>query len=484
MSQYQLRIHIDRGEIWAVYDTPVIDGAVTEPVPLTNDPLRLRTISTLEAWLRRDEYLYGTMPPGTTGIVPDTVEVLGRHLYELMLSNDVGKRLQTAVAEVPKGETLDVHIIFGEEADRYATLPWELLHMPDDLNADGYFLATETKLVLSRHLNPPIEQETRVRHGSLVRVMLVNAIPQDTPGFDKENGVFTDLTAALGQKAEWLQVYTANAWDEDFISTTLSKTPADIVHIVGVCRATASGSLLLVPDPASETGTTWLNADRIVSTLTGEPDTVPQLVVLHLCERHQTKGDTQPFSENFERLAPSLIKENVAAVVAMQYPMARETAVPFLTHFYSLLADAKPIGHAVQLARRRMFTEHRERRFFGTPVLYMQSFDGSLINTQPAAAATKPPPPPPPAPPATAPSRETPQQLVLDTIEGYLLLEEDDPDGPSELVQEVTVWVRQTSWPPTFAAAWQTLRLRARNDQRPELQPLYRTISRALRERW
>jgi len=104
---------------------------------------------------------------------------------------------------------------------------------------------------------------------------------------------------------------------------------------------------------------------------------------------------------NFAGLAPQLIRANVQAVVAMQYPITQLAAMMFSTRFYRQLLRGDPVDHAVQISRWRMSLAVDDKtillRDFGTPVLYMRSHDGVI---QPEA---KPLPAEAPEVPTTSP---------------------------------------------------------------------------------
>jgi CHAT domain-containing protein len=137
--------------------------------------------------------------------------------------------------------------------------------------------------------------------------------------------------------------------------------------------------------PGDDGDAYWMGDDQFAD-LVGQTAAPPRLVFLHLCE-----GGTSDYKADFAGLAPQLVRSEVQAVVAMQYPITNRTAVTFSTSFYGQLANGAPIDNAVQAGRWRLGIAGKEDteqlRDFGAPVLYMRSRNGLL---QPPAAGAAP----------------------------------------------------------------------------------------------
>jgi hypothetical protein len=463
MSQYNFEITIEGGQVRATYDWPDAEDEKTEPVDLVDDPLRLATVILLEQGLKRWEFI-ARLDTNALLLVPDTFEVLGRHLYDLILKNDIGVALNEAFERLPAGETLGVLISFGADAEKLAPLPWEFLYSPGTAGK-GFFLATETRLVLSRCLPEPPRKEIRVADKRL-KLLFVIALPDDDE-FASERSGLLNLLGALGEGGDALEIISVPDLNEARLRESLRDNSIDIVHIVGVCRDDTPNPTILIQHNGTAT---WRDAGSVVSALTGEPATCPQLVVLHLCERASPPTLDKPFSESFERLAPMLVRAGIPAVLAMQYPMAREGAKRFLRQFYGELAKGEDIGRAVQRARSSMFDDEPGRRYFGTPVLYMQSVDGRLFGKATPVAAAK-----------AAHGRQVAKsvrdirQLVLDAIE------EHAPDD-EETINDVTAWANGIEWPDDRAEARRIIRRRWRDDQEPHRKSMYAALSRTVRQ--
>jgi CHAT domain len=400
---YEYRIEVRGGPpvtATGFLDTPVSKGAQYGPVTISPDPLRSRTVEVLRSWLKRWSAVQQT---GYSDLaVPKTLEVLGQHLYAMIVQGRVEDGLNAA-REAAGTRTLRVLLSFDTEADNLAQLPWELLYDPAS-NGSTDFLARAHRLVLSRSLILPVGRLLTTPKEPPLVVYFIVAIP-NTAGYALQR---SQLLETLKQPAEYtssINPEILSRWDTEEIRRRLnSQTPPHIVHIIGVCRRRWVQDELrtqLCLDDGSGTER-WVGTNALLRLFDDDgsvdPEDRPRLVVLHLCE-----ASPIDFEVTFERLAPQLIQRGIPAVLAMQYPVAGEAARRFVGHLYDKLAERKSIEEAVQDARLVLFTEYEEDRLFGSPVLYMQSVDSQLLPMRtgtPAGAdsgpgsvsATSPPP--------------------------------------------------------------------------------------------
>ncbi len=145
----------------------------------------------------------------------------------------------------------------------------------------------------------------------------------------------------------------------------------------------------------------WVSAQQM-STLLSRTDV--RLAVLTACKSAVMAGQSV-----FSGMGPSLIKEGVPAVVAMQYSVTVEAAKSFTRSFYLALAQYAPLTQAMSQARAALFAD--ETAWY-RPVLYLRTDaknpEGKLFarksKPKPAAGIAPPPAPVTPAPqPAPAP---------------------------------------------------------------------------------
>ena len=74
-----------------------------------------------------------------------------------------------------------------------------------------------------------------------------------------------------------------------------------------------------------------------------------------------------------------MVRQGIAAVLAMQYEITDRAAIEFSRTFYEALAYGLPIDASVSDARVSVNIEVNNSFEWGTPVLYMRSLDGVLF---------------------------------------------------------------------------------------------------------
>ena len=463
---YEYRIEVTGGaevRVTGFLDTPTRKEARFGPVVMQPDPLRTATVEVLRSWLNRwtavRQTKYSNLP------VPRTFEVLGQHLYSILIQGAVEDGLNEARREAREGgATLRVLFGFDDQADDLAQLPWELLFVRGP-GGSGDFLARAHRLVLSRQL---LLEGGRLRitpkEPPLV-VYFVVAVPT-TPAYAAQRG---QLLASLQEPAEYTSSIVPDIleeWDPEEIRGRLAREPyPHIVHIIGVChrswREGESRLELCLDDGAG--GERWVDTDALLGLFDNDgsldPEDRPRLVVLHLFE-----ASPLDFEVTFERLAPRLIRKGIPAVLAMQYPLAGEAAARFVRHLYEKLAGRKSIEEAVRDARLVLFTDYAEDRLFGSPVLYMQSFDSQLL---PMPTGT-------PAGADAGPGSVSTTGRPPRSWEEFLVRELWDQQQPAELVREVQRFLIGTTWPEDRSDVQAILAQKVREHaNRPDLLVIY-----------
>ncbi len=363
---------------------------------IDQSPLQRDTIRILQDWLNRWGVLSRVAGQYEKLYVPGTFKVLGQYLYELLFPRLIADGFDAAKDEAEKqGASLRVVLRFeqGDDGpDDFAALPWEFLYHPPAVGRDGFFIAVETNLALSRRIalagNPPA-----LPRGPLpLRILFVVSTPKsltDVAGtlrlqvsddqgkeYSDDRQTLIEFLAEFQYDPSRLQVKNITSWDPSRIRGELARELGyNIIHLVGVCRTTSDDVEMALPGEDGITG--WQGSRSVVDLLSNETrGRCPGLVVLHLCEARR-----DDYTATFERLAPKLVRAGFPAVLAMQYPLPTRDATRFTEKFYELLTRGKEIGQAVQEARRSLVHPSGHDRLFGTPVLYLQSVDGQLVRT-------------------------------------------------------------------------------------------------------
>ena len=94
-----------------------------------------------------------------------------------------------------------------------------------------------------------------------------------------------------------------------------------------------------------------------------------QCVILNACE--SARGI-------WAGLAPTLVRADIPAVVAMQWPIEDRAAITFAKSFYRTLAAGRAIDECVSEGRVAIDTASPHSIMWAAPVLFIRSLDGQL----------------------------------------------------------------------------------------------------------
>jgi CHAT domain len=130
-----------------------------------------------------------------------------------------------------------------------------------------------------------------------------------------------------------------------------------------------------------------------------------RVAVLNAC-----RGARSTAHDPFVGVAQGLINAGLPAVIAMQFAITDNAAIIFSDEFYGAFANSYVIEAALAEARKALFSKPQYNLTeWGTPVLFMRSSDGHIIN------------PPIPSPPAPI-KRSTPKAIIAAIIAGIILV--------------------------------------------------------------
>jgi hypothetical protein len=367
MSQMEFRIDLSPGR--ASYWYGERGGEPVEEltnIDLVIDDLTLNTAKLLESWLN----VWDRIGIQSTAVLkPDTFKIIGTHLWMLILDNEIGTKLKEKI-EIDHDPPLQVLINFEDHVSGdLRSLPWEFLCLPNTED----FLATSTRLLLVRFAPSTARPGTRVdRATNKLGVQFVTALPRAA-----KYEVVNERIRAL--QKDLVNLPNLDVYDliEEFrtgdIEAALQNDarPCHVVHITGLCRGEPGYPKLWLD--AENGAPAWQDPRPLIDALTSAGGKLPRLVILQLSETEEGDAD-----ENFERLAPELIRRGIPAVLAMQYTLPPRNQSIVWTKFYKDLSEKMPVGKAVQLSRYGMLHGRLPNREFGTPVVYLRE-DGPLV---------------------------------------------------------------------------------------------------------
>jgi tetratricopeptide (TPR) repeat protein len=294
----------------------------------------------------------------------------GKELYKKVFAGQLGEYFDKSLKEAQKNRSgLRISLRFNKNAQEIAVLPWEFLHNGDD------FLVTNRELLISRLpveitkiQSPPLE--------SILRMLVVvsNPIaPQITPlNMELEQEVILEAVDRLNREYKMEVDFTEDATFET-VESYLNEKEYHIVHFTGHGKYDDNkhGGFLIFE---SEDGKAReIDNTAIADLFAGRGI---RLVVLSACQSGKVSN-----RETYADLASILVKENIPAVVAMQYSILDLSATKFAQTFYQSVALGKPVDLA--LTEARIVMKHSEKSNgidFATPVLYLADPECIKVN--------------------------------------------------------------------------------------------------------
>lgn len=255
------------------------------------------------------------------------------------------------VVETPKpagpGPTVDlrdayVTISVDQPAD---LLPWELLDLG---NGPAGLVAT----AMARIPHDTVRAAERLAAEGPMRILIITARPmgaRDVPYLAVAQHLRDLIHAHPGGIAlRIVRPPTIQA----FAAALADAQGVDVIHFDGHGDLRPEGPILVFE--ADTGGPVHIPADRFIDPIRAAN---PRLVVLNACRSAQAPGsgrDGAPSASVDPSLAYRIAAETGVPVVAMRYLVRADTAGRFVGALYEELLAARPIGPAVQAARRRL----------------------------------------------------------------------------------------------------------------------------------
>jgi hypothetical protein len=377
------------------------------------DKLKRRTIETLIDMLREGRLVRGR-----------EYETLGVNLYSVLLDNDIGKELIDQVNEQTPRKALRVNLEFetseGGIAYGLECWPWEYLRYEPGQGRLGrrYYLATTTRLTLTRSLWLQGLLSDTVLDNPPLKVLFVVARPSNLDEFDPEktkkaiDKFKIDVAASLAERfpedkiedlVEFDELidpqpalaidrspqYEPQATWEKFCGKVFnmgkklsdSRRGPNVIHFLGHGSYEDDTGRIAFTHRNGEAH--WIDDEMMAETL----DVVRaelKLVFLQACESGSLPRHKYDPYRGVTGVGLCLAKCDIPAVVAMQYDIKPRDADTFANAFYGALADNEPIDVAVQIGRARIAASRQSSNVasrgeaFGLPVLYSRK-PGTLI---------------------------------------------------------------------------------------------------------
>jgi hypothetical protein len=349
----------DEEKITAKLDTEDYTGTVEM------DSLRLRTIRLFRTWIETGRLLER-----------EGLEVLGSHLYQAIFNGDISRCFENAVKKSSSSNRLRVRLFFQPNAIKLANLPWEYLFRPETETSKGYFLSTRTQLTLFRFM--PREGQPEIKpFKTRLKVLVVFAEPDgaqpaeaselEYPSIPTIKSEMKKMFDDLNVQVDFLEYPTDTSLPE-----ILDSFNPHVMHFIGHGIIDKKSNLSKIAIMDENKNLILIRDNLFASYVENSGNRNLRLVFLHLteCAHHLDINPEENYS-SFAGMAPALIKANIPAVVAMQFPIQYPVAKKFYESLYKELAAGNDIDSAVQTGREKIALDpkYSETHIFGTPVL-------------------------------------------------------------------------------------------------------------------
>lgn len=342
------------------------------------DPL-LRSLE--KAVLRPPRRAAGSSTAGCGELDP---RAIGARLFDALFTGRVGERWSFSrgrtAGESDVGLRLRLHFDLGDTAAiQVAALPWELLY---DVERRDFLARSRTTPVV-RYLDVT-GRSTPSPAAPPLRVLLAAAAPRGCADLDLE-GDLEAVSKAWSRGAGVEPVALPHATAEG-LRQALIASPFHVLHFAGHggYSPDRDDGVLLLERPGG--GRKPLPARVLAQTLRDIPSL--RLVVLSACDTaaYPRRHGTDPFTG----VAVALVAAGLPAVVAMQFPITDRAAIEFGRALYGALAAGEPIDAAVVEGRQGIYRADPEAHEWATPVLYLRTSDGRVLDRLVAHSGTSP----------------------------------------------------------------------------------------------
>ncbi len=296
---------------------------------------------------------------------PEEVELLGRSLHEFLFPAEVDEIFRRCREDKTKGLRIRLRI----DPEELSLLPWEYCFDPHTRQ----YMALERQTPFVRYIAEGFAAPTTLTMPRPVKLLVVLAAPKDQPELDMQREE-AGIRQALRHVPVELTVLR-HATIEKLHDTLLDVEP-HILHFSGHGVVSGGFGALALEKPGSG-NTDPLTARQLRGLLNRMGIT---LAVLNACEtaRHSTR-------DALMGVAQALIREEIPAVIAMQFLVSETVSLMFTRRLYEFLFRGDPLEKIVTETRVGIDINAEEDRIsWGIPVLFMRAKDGYLWKPEPS----------------------------------------------------------------------------------------------------
>lgn len=290
---------------------------------------------------------------------PDEVEILGKSLHEFLFPPEVNEIFHRCREDKGKGLRIRLRI----DPEELSLLPWEYCYDPKIRQ----FLALERQTPIVRYIAEGFAAPSALAMPHPVRLLVVLAAPKDQPPLDMEREEDGIREALRNVPVDLTFLRHATI---DRLHDMLLQVEPNILHFSGHGVVSDGFGALALENPL--TGNTDPLTARQMRSLLNRMGI--NLAVLNACEtaRHDTR-------DALMGVAQALVREEIPAVIAMQFLVSESVALMFTRRLYDFLFRGDPLEKIVTETRVGIdINSENDRISWGIPVLFMRARDGYL----------------------------------------------------------------------------------------------------------
>ncbi|MFL6211956.1 MAG: CHAT domain-containing protein [Pyrinomonadaceae bacterium] len=253
---------------------------------------------------------------------------------------------------------------------RLQALPWEIMHLPEEMHQT--FLCLTTNLTLVR-LRPAMTTGISIPLQLPLRILIIVSTPLDYAPVSARVEVNRLLQTLAGLIREGRAVVDF-VQGADTSGGMLTKTRLSSYHIIHFIGHTgdASGPLRLIFEDRGRKSKA-ITARRLVQHFAAS--NLPSVVLLNTCEAAASSVITP-----LTGIAENLLELGVSVVIAHQFEISDEAAVTFTRRIYEGLADGVSLEEAVTAGRNELDEQYTVEAL--TPAIFLHNASSGLFIIQ------------------------------------------------------------------------------------------------------
>ncbi len=303
---------------------------------------------------------------------------LGQRLFEALFPEAIRELYDRSLGRVETAANHGLRIRLElnprhRQLARLSALPWELLCRPPQ----GRFLGLRRLGPIVRSLDAQ-ESVDALPLSLPLRVLVVISSPVDLAQLNLERE--RRQIEAVWKDHPAVRVTCLERADLEALREGLLQEDYHVLHFMGHSEVDREGTGVLFFETREREGQA-VSAKALAGELEDFTRSL-RLVVINACLRAHSRTDQTGYdADPSTGVAAALVASGLTSVLALQFAASDSAAVAFSQTLYRRLAAGDPIDTAVTEGRRTLVRMDPDSVDWATPVLYMRSGDGKLLES-------------------------------------------------------------------------------------------------------